>query len=186
MKIPITLQDEFINTAFEDASSPHNGAIFFSGPKAKRKACKMSRSNLEKYRTVVDTVALQKFNKFQPHYFGKKATFSLQEAYFIGDCISESFANNASGSVRVYLDGVKPHGTFNRVEIATLLKNDKITDFLVYDASPRNNKIQPFEEMRMSKDELRNYIDQTIKIVPFRDIGQSLVTKKTSPSPQAC
>lgn len=179
---PISLQDEFIKTAFMDTSSPHDGAVFFSGPKAKRKAKKLS-STSEDYQTVIDTPALKEFNKYQKHYFGPDADISLQDAYFIGDCISEYFAKNATGTVRIFLDGVKPHGTFNRAEMPELTTNDKIDKFLVYDAAPFDKNTEPFSEMEMTHEELKEYVAHKVEKIPPRAIGQSLkCTEGTAPA----
>ncbi len=169
---PQSLQDEFVNTAFLDTSSPHDGAVFFSGPKAKRKAVRLAKTDPDNYKTVVNTPALKAFNAYQPHYFGKNASFSLQEAYFIGDCISEYFASNATGTVHVYLDGVKPHGTFNRVELPELLENPDVTGFLVYDLSPEGG-LSPDGEA-MTKEKLQSYVKSCTDRRSFRGIGQSL------------
>jgi hypothetical protein len=169
---PISLQEAFIKTAFKDTSSPENKAVFFSGPKAKRKMAKLC-SKSDGFANVCQSEALGAFNEYQSFAFGKNATISLQDYYFIGDCISEAFADNASGTVRIYLDGVKGDGTFNRAEIPALLKNDKVTDFLVYDAMPKQSGIEPFEEIQMNKEELRDYIDRSIVGQVSRGIHQS-------------
>ena len=167
-----TLQDEFINAALLDTSSPRNGAIFFSGPKAKRQAKKVvSGSNGEK-KTVIETDALKEFNNQQSLYFGKDAIFSIDEAYFIGDCISEGFARDASGTVDVYIDGIKPHGTFARAEFPALLDNLDVDSFVVYDyASLKGQSNSVLQGLPMTKDEFACYITDKISGLADRRLG---------------
>ena len=167
-----SIVDNFLDIATMDVSSPHDGAVFFSGPKAKRKAKKLARQSDGEMMTVIDTPALTEFVKNQRHYFGKDAKMSLQEGYLVGDWISERFSEQATGTVRVYLDGVKPHGTFNRAEVPALLDNPNVDKFLVYDAQPTVRGVQPFQEMELNKEDFETYILRKIECMPDRRIGQ--------------
>lgn len=167
-----TLQDKFVNIAFMDCSSPPDSAIFFSGPRAKRAAkADVARSGGER-KTVLETEALNEFNKWQPLYFGQNAKFSISEAYFIGDCISESFARQASGKVTIYLDGIKPHGTFARAELPTLLSNPAITQFVVHDFGKVDLRAgQQPAGIVMDKEQLQSYINRHTEGMPDRRLG---------------
>ena len=168
--------DNFFEIAMMDVSSPHDGAVFFSGPKAKRNATKLAAKSHGEKMTVIDTPALTEFVKHQRHYFGRDAKMTLEEGYTIGDWISERFAEQVSGEVRVYLDGVKPHGTFNRAEVPALLENDKIDRFLVYDSQPSIRDVGPFEEIELNRDDFKSYIERKVECVPDRRIGRNSVS----------
>ena len=162
MSEKMRLMDEFLKTAGMDTSSPENGAVFFSGPKAKRLARKMCNSG--EFVNVMQTQALTEFNKWQRHCYGDDGFISLQDYYTVGDWISEKFANEAVGAVTVCLDGIKPHGTFARAEIHVLFRNDNVTHFVVYDYSGADGKPEPVE---MSKSDFADYVKA--KLTGVRD-----------------
>lgn len=161
-KSRMELQNMFLEIALMDASSPRDGAVFFSGPTAKRKAKQMCDKSDGGMKTVIETPALREFVQHQCHYFGKNAKLSLQEGYAVGDWISERFAAEASGTVRVFLDGIKPHGTFNRAEVPALLANPKVDRFLVYDARPSLRDVGPFEAMEFNREDFATYIERKL------------------------
>lgn len=163
----------FLEIALMDASSPHDGAVFFSGPGAKRKAKQICDKSDGAMKTVIETPALKEFVKHQSHYFGRNATMSLQEGYTVGDWISERFAAEASGTVRVYLDGIKPHGTFNRAEVPALLANPKIDRFLVYDSRPSLRDVEPYQEMEFNREDFETYIERKLIGVPDRRMSDN-------------
>lgn len=157
-----SLHEKFLEIALLDTSSPHNGAIFFSGPAAKKEAKKVAEKSNGTMKTVIDTPALKEFCEHQSYYFGKNSELSLEEGYFIGDCISERFAQDASGTVKVFLDGIKPHGTFNRAEVPALLNNPKVDKFLVYDTTPSIHNVTRFQEMEFNKADFATYIERKL------------------------
>lgn len=178
------MQDSFLSVALLDASSPPDGAIFFSGPRAKRAAKQAVTRSDGKLQTVLDTEALSEFNKWQPLYFGKDAKFSIAEAYFIGDCISESFARNASGAVTIYLDGIKPHGTFARAELPTLLQNPNVEKFIVHDYGTVDMRsAQAPTPVEMDKQKLAQYIQNRIDGVPDRRLSVGRAPGGAAPQP---
>ncbi|MCB1593225.1 MAG: hypothetical protein KDI90_12320 [Alphaproteobacteria bacterium] len=166
------LQEMFLDIALMDASSPHDGAVFFSGPGAKRRAKKLCDKSDGAMKTVIDTPALKEFVRHQSHYFGRDSKLTLQEGYTVGDWISERFAAEASGTVRVFLDGIKPHGTFNRAEVPALLENEDIDRFLVYDSKPTLRGIEPYEEMEFNRADFETYIERKLVGIPDRRMSE--------------
>lgn len=172
------LMDEFLKTTEMDTSSPENGAVFFSGPKAKRLAKKMSKNG--DFVNVTQTQALTEFNKWQRHCYGDDGFISIQDYYAVGDWISEKFANEATGVVTVCLDGIKPHGTFARAEIPALFMNDNVTHFVVYDYAGADGKPEPVE---MSKSDFADYVnaklagmkDRRLESPDVRQVAPALV-----------
>lgn len=178
----LSLHEKFLEIALMDTSSPHDGAIFFSGPAAKKEAKKLAEKSNGTMKTVIDTPALKEFSQHQSYYFGKNAELSLEEGYFIGDCISEKFAQDASGTVRVFLDGIKPHGTFNRAEVPALLKNPNVDRFLVYDTTPSIHDITRFQEMEFNKADFATYIERKLVGLTDRRLGNKKETSLPSKS----
>ncbi len=172
-----TLQEKFLDIALMDTSSPVDGAVFFSGPKAKRKAGKMVRQSDGDMKTVIDTPALKEFVKNQSHYFGKDSLLSLEEGYAVGDWISERFAENAKGNVHICIDGVKPHGTFNRAEVPALLDNPDLDKFYVYDSQPSVRGVQPFEPMEFNRQDFQTYLERKLIGRVDRRLDQSSLSQ---------
>lgn len=172
-----TLQEKFLDIALMDTSSPVDGAVFFSGPKAKRKAGKMVKQSDGDMKTVIDTPALKEFVKNQSHYFGKDSLLSLEEGYAVGDWISERFAENAKGDVHICIDGVKPHGTFNRAEVPALLDNPDLDKFYVYDSQPSVRGVQPFEQMEFNREDFQTYLERKLIGRVDRRLDQSSLSQ---------
>ena len=177
MTTTVNLVDDFLRTVTLDTSSPENGAVFFSGAKAKRAAKKACKSS--DFKNVTQTEALEEFNKWQKHCYGSDGFLSLQDYFAVGDWISEKFAQDASGSVAVYLDGVKPHGTFARAEIPALIANDKVTDFTVYDFAGSEGKPEP---VSMSKSEFGQYMKQKLEGVRDRRFSSAAPASEHQPA----
>jgi hypothetical protein len=173
-----------LDTASLDTSSPQDGAVFFSGARAKRAAKKLAGSKNNDFKTVIDTDALKAFNTMQSHYFGRNASVSVEEAYFVGDCISENFAGNATGSIRVYLDGIKPHGTFARCEVPQLIQNTNITEFVIYDYDgvdlAAGQKVEP---ITLDCNEFKAYIECKLAGKCDRRLGNQAQASVTSGKP---
>ncbi len=172
-----SLQEKFLDIALMDTSSPVDGAVFFSGPKAKRKAGKMVKQSGGDMKTVIDTPALKEFVKNQSHYFGKNSLLSLEEGYAVGDWISERFAENAKGNVHICIDGVKPHGTFNRAEVPALLDNPDLDKFYVYDSQPSVRGVQPFEQMEFNREDFQTYLERKLIGRVDRRLDQSSLSQ---------
>lgn len=169
-------KEALINTAFMDTASPTDGAIFFSGPKAKRLVKQLVKSSDGAMVSVLDTPALQEFNQYQHLYFGKNAVMSIEEGYEVGRWISEKFASEASGNVTIVIDGkVKPHGTFNVAEFSVLLKNPNVTGFTVidYDTIKGQHNAQP-ERIPMNKEDCKAYVEKKLAGVADRRQGQRI------------